>query len=147
MRLRTLLPLAASALLIAPLGAIAAPAPAAVAFPEEAGTQGTPASGTGVDLTPVSNWSYRGGTDLEFVTIKKRDYAVAPAQGAMGGLRLFDLTANPAKPPLVGFLPCASDYRVAVPAGVTVTVDKPSGRLDAGRSAADWSSSAGAPSR
>ncbi len=107
MRLRTLLPLAVSALLIAPLGATAAPAP--VAFPEEAGTQGTPAAGTGVDLTPVSNWSYKGGTDLEFVTIKKRDYAVAPSEtvtGGIGALRIFDLTANPAKPKLVGFLPC-----------------------------------------
>ena len=107
MRLRTLLPLAASALLIAPLGAIAAPVP--VAFPEEAGKQGAPASGTGVDLTPVSNWSYKGGTDLEFVTIKKRDYAVAPSEtvsGGVGALRIFDLTANPAKPKLVGFLPC-----------------------------------------
>lgn len=120
MRLRTLLPLAASALLIAPLGAIAAPAPAPVGFPEEAGTQGTPASGTGVDLTPVSNWSYKGGTDLEFATINKRDYAVAPAQGAMGGLRLFDLTANPAKPPLVGFLPCAVSQNDVQVRGTTV---------------------------
>lgn len=118
MRLRTLLPLAVSVLLIAPLGATAAPAP--VAFPEEAGEQGTPASGTGVDLTPVSNWSYTGGTDLEFVTIKKRDYAVVPAQGSMGGLRLFDLTANPAKPPLVGFLPCAVSQNDVQITGTTV---------------------------
>src|SRR5688572_21369928 len=106
MQLRPLLPLALSALLIAPLAAMAAPAPAAL--PEEAGRQGTPAQGTGVDLTPVSNWSYKGGTDLEFVTIKKRDYAVAPSEtvsGGIGALRIFDLTANPAKPTLVGFLP------------------------------------------
>ncbi len=107
MRLRSLLPLAAASVLLAPLVATAAPAP--VAFPEEAGTQGTPAAGSGVDLKPVSNWSYKGGTDLEFVTIKKRDYAVAPSEtssGGVGALRIFDLTANPAKPKLVGFLPC-----------------------------------------
>ena len=109
MRLRPLLPLAAAAVLLAPLAPTAGPRPAAVAFPEEAGKQGAPAQGTGVDLTPVSNWSYKGGTDLEFVTIKKRDYAVAPSEtssGGIGALRIFDLTANPAKPPLVGFLPC-----------------------------------------
>jgi hypothetical protein len=108
MRLRSVLPLAASVVLLAPLAASAGAAKAP-AFPEEAGTQGTPAAGTGVDLTPVSNWSYRGGTDLEFATIKGRDYAVAPSEtvsGGVGGLRLFDLTANPAKPPLVGWLPC-----------------------------------------
>jgi hypothetical protein len=120
MRLRSLLPVAAAAVLIAPLAAVAAPAPAAVAFPEEAGTQGTPAQGTGVDLTPVSNWSYKGGTDLEFATIGKRDYAIAPAQGAMGGLRIFDLTANPAKPPLVGFLPCTVSQNDVQVRGTTV---------------------------
>ena len=107
MRLRPLLPLAAAAVLIAPLVASAAPAP--VAFPEEAGQQGEPARGTGVDLTPVSNWSYKGGTDLEFATIQKRDYAIAPSEkvtGGTGALRIFDLTKNPAKPPLVGFLEC-----------------------------------------
>ncbi|MDP3711227.1 MAG: hypothetical protein Q8R60_01915 [Mycobacteriales bacterium] len=105
MRLRSLLPLTLAAVIAAPLVSFAAPQKAA-AFPEEAGKQGTPASGTGVDLTPTYNWSYKGGTDLEFATIKKRDYAIAPAQNAQGGIRIFDLTANPAKPPLVGFLPC-----------------------------------------
>lgn len=119
MRLRSLLPLAAATVLLAPLAASADLAPS-VAFPEEAGRQGTPASGTGVDLTPVSNWSYTGGTDLEFVTIKKRDYAVVPAQGSMGGLRLFDLTANPAKPPLVGFLPCPVSQNDVQITGTTV---------------------------
>ena len=120
MLLRSLLPLAAAAVLIAPLAAQADLAPAPLSFPEEAGTQGSPAQGTGVDLTPVSNWSYKGGTDLEFVTIKKRDYAVAPAQGSMGGLRLFDLTANPAQPPLVGFLPCAVSQNDVQISGTTV---------------------------
>ena len=31
----------------------------------------------------------------------------------------------------IGFVTCRSDYRVGVPAGVTVTIDKPSGRIDA----------------
>jgi hypothetical protein len=31
----------------------------------------------------------------------------------------------------IGFVPCTSDLRVGVPAGVVVTVDKPSGHLDA----------------
>lgn len=108
MRLRTLLPLAAATVLLAPLAASADLAPAPVSFPEEAGSQGQPAQGTGVDLTPVYNWSYKGGTDLEFATIKKRDYAIAPSErsGGFGALRIFDLTANPAKPPLVGFLEC-----------------------------------------
>ncbi len=104
MRTRTLLALAAATLLALPQLSSAAPT-----LPAEAGKQGTPAKGVGVDLTPVSNWSYTGGTDLEFATIKGRDYAVAPSENAHGGtgaLRLFDLTANPAKPPLVGFLPC-----------------------------------------
>lgn len=109
MRLRSLLLIAAAAVVLAPLAAQADLAPAPVAFPEEAGTQGTPAEGTGVDLTPVSNWKYKGGTDLEFATISGRDYAIAPSErvsGGIGALRIFDLTANPAKPPLVGFLPC-----------------------------------------
>ena len=31
----------------------------------------------------------------------------------------------------LGFVTCRSDYRVGVPAGVAVTVRKPSGRVDA----------------
>jgi hypothetical protein len=31
----------------------------------------------------------------------------------------------------IGFVACRSDYRVGVPAGVAVTVDKPSGKVDA----------------
>lgn len=121
MRLRSLLSVAAATVLLVPLAASAElSAPAPVAFPEEAGSQGTPAEGSGVDLTPTSNWSYTGGTDLEFATIKKRDYAIAPAQGAMGGLRLFDLTANPAKPPLVGFLPCTVSQNDVQVRGTTV---------------------------
>ena len=31
----------------------------------------------------------------------------------------------------IGFVSCRSDYRLGVPAGVAVTIDKPSGRIDA----------------
>jgi hypothetical protein len=109
LRLRSLLPVAAATVLLAPLAAQAGAAPAPLAFPEEAGQQGEPAKGSGVDLVPTSNWKYKGGTDLEFATIKGRDYAIAPSEfvkGGIGALRIFDLTANPAKPKLVGFLPC-----------------------------------------
>ncbi len=100
-------PLLALTLLTAVL--VPATSQARSSFPAEAGHPGALAKGTGVDLTPVSNWSYKGGTDLEFATVRGRDYAVVPseaASGGAGGLRLFDLTANPAKPPLVGYLPC-----------------------------------------
>ena len=121
MRVRSLLPLTLAAVIAAPLVSFAAPQKAA-GFPEEAGKQGTPAVGTGVDLKPVSNWSYKGGTDLEFATIKGRDYAIAPAQNAQGGLRIFDLTANPAKPPLVGYLPCKVSQNDVQVRGTTVFV-------------------------
>jgi len=112
---RALVPLAALALLASPLTSEAKDR-----FPDEAGQRGKPAQGVGVDLTPVSNWSYRGGTDLEFATVKGRDYAVAPSQGAQGGLRLFDLTANPGTPPLVGFLACAVSQNDVQVRGTTV---------------------------
>ena len=102
MHYRALLALTVSAAFAVPgLPSQAAP------FPAEAGKPGDIAHGTGTDLTPVSHWEYTGGTDLEFATVKGRDYAIAPAEGSkVGALRLFDLTANPAKPPLVGFLAC-----------------------------------------
>jgi hypothetical protein len=106
-RLRSVLPLSLAAVLA--LSLVSSAAPRATAFPAEAGKQGAIAQGIGVDLTPVSNWSYKGGTDLEFATVKKRDYAIAPSErssGGTGALRIFDLTANPAKPKLVGFLRC-----------------------------------------
>jgi hypothetical protein len=119
MRLRSLLPLAAAVVLIAPLAAQADLSPV-LALPDEAGQEGEPAQGTGVDLTPVYNWSYTGGTDLEFATIRKRDYAIVPAQGSNGALRIFDLTADPAQPPLVGFLPCTVSQNDVQVHGTTV---------------------------
>ena len=108
MRLRPLLPTALAAVLAVPLVAHAtAPAPAP-SFPAAAGVTGPVAQGTGTDLRPVANIAYKGGTDLEFVTIKGRDYAVVPSEKAHGGtgwLRMIDIT-TPAKPKVVGALSC-----------------------------------------
>lgn len=133
MRLRSLLPLATAALVAVPLVSFAAPQKAS--FPAEAGKRGTPAAGTGVDLKPTSNWSYAGGTDLEFVTIKGRDYALAPSEtvsGGVGSLRIFDLTANPAAPPLVGYLPCNVTQNDVQVRGTTVFMGVDGGVKQAG---------------
>lgn len=128
---RALLPLALMALLASSLPSQGA----SRSFPDEAGHRGAPARGTGVDLTPVSNWRYKGGTDLEFATIKGRDYAVAPSEGAHGGrgaLRIFDLTADPARPPLVGYLECNVTQNDVQVLGTTVFMG-----VDGGVKAAD----------
>ena len=109
MRLRPLLPTVLAALLAAPLAAHATSGSAeAPVFPAAAGVPGPLAPGTGTDLRPVANIKYKGGTDMEFVTIKGRDYAIAPSERAHGGtgfLRMIDIT-NPAKPKLTGILSC-----------------------------------------
>ena len=61
-------------------------------------------------IKPVASIPYRGGTDLELVKIKGRRYVVAGAQNNYNptkgfGLRVVDVTV-PAKPKVVGFLPC-----------------------------------------
>lgn len=115
MRLRPIITPALALILVVPLAVANAQSGDPADFDDRAGSRGEPAAGTGVDLTPVSNWQYKGGTDLEFATIpdadgNDREYAVAPSEttsdGGFGALRLFDLTADPAEPPLVGFLPC-----------------------------------------
>ena len=108
MRLRPLLVSTLAVALAVPLSAHAARSSAPAAFPVEAGVPGPVASGTGTDLKPVASISYKGGTDMEFVTIKGRDYAVAPSErvtGGIGMLRMIDIT-NPVKPKLVGALSC-----------------------------------------
>ncbi len=67
------------------------------------------AQGVGENLRPVAHLAYKGGTDIEFTTIKGRDYAIAPAFKSAGGdgLRIIDIT-TPNRPKLVGFLPCAT---------------------------------------
>ncbi|MGI8774667.1 MAG: LVIVD repeat-containing protein [Actinomycetota bacterium] len=79
-------------------GGLLAPAPAA------------PLKGEGKNLKIIANIDYRGGTDMEFVTIKGRDYAiaangVAPADEKRAGLHVIDIT-NPEKPKEVGFAGC-----------------------------------------
>jgi hypothetical protein len=107
-----MLPTVLAAVLAVPLAAHAASSsssPEAPAFPAAAGVPGPLAPGTGTDLRPVFNLKYKGGTDMEFVTIKGRDYAVVPSErtsgGGIGMLRMIDIT-NPAKPKLTGVLSC-----------------------------------------
>ena len=107
MRLRPMLPAVLAAVLAVPLAAHATSS-SAPSFPVEAGVPGPVASGTGVDLRPVANLKYKGGTDMEFTTIKGRDYAIVPSERVTGGagmLRMIDIT-TPAKPKLVGVLSC-----------------------------------------
>jgi hypothetical protein len=108
LRLRPLLPTVLAAVLAVPLAAHATASAPAPEVPAAAGVPGAPAHGTGTDLRPVANISYKGGTDMEFVTIKGRDYAVVPSEKAHSGtgwLRMIDIT-TPAKPKLVGALSC-----------------------------------------
>ena len=69
-----------------------------------------PLKGEGRNLKIIANIDYRGGTDMEFTTIKGRDYAfaangVAPADETRAGLHVIDIT-NPEKPKEVGFAGC-----------------------------------------
>jgi hypothetical protein len=63
------------------------------------------ASGVGKDLTPVAHLAYKGGTDLEFATVKGHDYAVAPSESGDAGLRIINID-KPERPKLTGFLSC-----------------------------------------
>ncbi|HVF06089.1 MAG TPA: hypothetical protein VNA20_14705 [Frankiaceae bacterium] len=63
------------------------------------------AKGVGKDMVPVAHIAYPSGTDIEFATVKGRDYAVAPSQGNNGGLRLINID-KPEKPKVTGFLRC-----------------------------------------
>lgn len=65
-----------------------------------------PLQGEGEGLKLVANIPYEGGTDMELVRIKKRDYAFTGDQnGTDGGLRVIDVT-KPKKPKLVAHLKC-----------------------------------------
>lgn len=59
----------------------------------------------------VANVEYLGGTDMEFLTQKRRDYAVTGSAPGVGGakagaMRVIDVT-NPEKPVLAATLPCS----------------------------------------
>ena len=95
-----------------PRGAVAAIiALSLVAGPAAAARQkSAPLKGEGEGLKIVANISYAGGTDMEFLTIKGRDYAFAAAAPGVGGaesggLRVIDIT-NPMKPKVAALLPC-----------------------------------------
>ena len=90
--------IAAAVLLALPLAAV----PASASSPY----RGDPlAEGVGKDMIPVAHIKYGSGTDLEFATIKGRDYAIAPSQGNSGGVRVIDIK-NPERPKVTGFLSC-----------------------------------------
>ena len=66
--------------------------------------------GKGEGLKLIANIPWEGGTDMEFATIKGRDYAFAGSEAGTtakgGGLHVVDIT-NPAKPKEVAHLKCA----------------------------------------
>lgn len=97
MRLRPILATASLLLAATPFTATAGPA-----------YSGDPlAQGVGRNLKPVARVAYKGGTDIEFTTIRGRDYAIAPSEksAAGDGLRIIDIT-NPERPRVTGFLEC-----------------------------------------
>lgn len=76
-----------------------------LSVPASASTTAPLAQGVGKDMVPVAHIPYTSGTDIEFATVKGRDYAVAPSEGSNGGLRIIDIS-RPEKPRLTGFLSC-----------------------------------------
>ncbi len=99
MRLRAAVVITSCLLAAAPLAATAGAPSAPV---------GDPAHGVGKNLIPVANIPNKGGTDLEFATIKGKDYAIAPTEsggGRLGGLHVIDIS-KPERPVEVGTLPC-----------------------------------------
>lgn len=82
----------------------------ALAAPPAVAGQNAPLKGEGEGLKIVANIGYEGGTDMEFATIKGRDYAFAGQAPGVGGaqegaLRVIDIT-KPEKPKVVGQLNC-----------------------------------------
>jgi len=77
-----------------------------------------PLKGEGVGLKIIGNVDYSGGTDMEFATIKGRDYAFAASWSALkdgGGLHVIDIT-NPEKVKEVAWLKCTvsqSDIQIS----------------------------------
>ena len=71
-------------------------------------TQSNPLKGTGEGLKLIRNVAWEGGTDMEFATIKGRDYAFAGSMAPImkgGGFHVVDVT-NPAKAKQVAWLKC-----------------------------------------
>ena len=84
---------------------------ASMAAPAVARRDSAPLKGEGEGLKIVANIEYLGGTDMEFVTQKGRDYAITGSAPGIGGakagaMRVIDIT-TPDKPKLVATLPCS----------------------------------------
>ncbi|HWL65999.1 MAG TPA: hypothetical protein VNP73_08495 [Actinomycetota bacterium] len=89
--------------------AAAAIAVATFAMPVDAKRNPAPLKGEGKNMKIVANIPYAGGTDMEFATIKGRDYAFAGSFAQVkdgGGLHIIDIT-TPAKPKEVAWLKCS----------------------------------------
>ncbi|HEX2241187.1 MAG TPA: hypothetical protein VHJ82_08630 [Actinomycetota bacterium] len=92
---------------------------AALVLPTTAGARdrNAPLEGVGEGLELIANVEYSGGTDMEFLTIKGRDYAFAGDWGGSdgGGLHVIDITTPP-KPKEVATLDCSisqADIQIA----------------------------------
>ena len=71
--------------------------------------QSAPLKGEGKNMKIVANVGYAFGTDMEFATIKGREYAFAASAAAVedgGGLHVIDVT-SPEKPKEVAWLKCS----------------------------------------
>lgn len=81
----------------------------AIATPAVADRSNAPLKGEGVNMKIIANIGYASGSDMEFATIKGRDYAFTGSFASVkdgGGLHVIDIT-NPAKPKEVAWLQCA----------------------------------------
>ena len=86
--------------------------------PAGAARKNAPLKGEGRNMKIVANIGYAGGSDMEFATIKGRDYAFTGSFAPIadgGGLHVIDVT-NPAKPNEVAWLKCSvyqSDIQIS----------------------------------
>lgn len=89
------------------------------------------AKGVGKDVVPVAHIAYKSGTDIEFATVKGKNYAIAPSQGNEGGLRVINID-KPERPKVTGFLSCPVSQNDVQVRGSLVLMG-----IDGGTSAAD----------
>ncbi len=89
--------------------AVAALAASAVIAPVSAKRNPAPLKGEGKNMKIIANVPYTGGSDMEFATIKGRDYAFTGSFAQVkdgGGLHVIDIT-NPEKVKEVAWLKCS----------------------------------------
>ena len=90
----------------------------AIATPAVAEQKGNPLKGEGRNMKIIANVPYASGSDMEFATIKGREYAFAGSFAPVkdgGGLHVIDVT-NPAKVKQVAWLKCSvyqSDIQIS----------------------------------